>query len=249
MPPPPAQAAEGARGRAQAAVASAGLAGRAHPGLPEHGQRRRARGAAVGASSAARRGAARPGIEEEPTFGAPTRPAAHPPSVPWPRGDADRSVDDGRRQRSGGVASKRSTPPETTARAPSPTSSAPSSPSARMSSRRAGRAGAQAAGGGLGQAAHDEPRERRRQVGEVGERDAVAAGQRGVDDDVEHLGLLAQQLGGAHDVGRRARVDRLQRRRAGRGARARARSPRRRWWRRRARPGRARGTTRRSPRA
>ena len=74
-----------------------------------------------------------------------------------------------------------------------------------------GRAGAQAPGGGLGEPAHDEPRERRRQVRQVRERDAVAAGQRGVDDDVEHLGLLAQQLGGAHDVGRRARVDRLQR--------------------------------------
>ena len=49
-------------------------------------------------------------------------------------------------------------------------------------------------------------------VGEIQQRDAVAPGQRRVDDDVEHLGLLAQQLGGAHDVGRRARVDRLQRR-------------------------------------
>ena len=48
------------RGRAKAAaLASAGLAGRAHPGLPEHGQRRRARGPAVGRSSAGARGAAR----------------------------------------------------------------------------------------------------------------------------------------------------------------------------------------------
>ena len=39
---------EAAGGRAQAAVAPAGLAGRAHPGLPEHGQRRGARGSAVG---------------------------------------------------------------------------------------------------------------------------------------------------------------------------------------------------------
>src|SRR3954466_10515935 len=63
----------------------------------------------------------------------------------------------------------------------------------------AGRAGAQPAGRLLGEAAHDEPPQRARQRRQVVDRDPVAAGESGVDDDVEHLGLVAQQLGRAHD--------------------------------------------------
>src|SRR3954466_9523250 len=76
----------------------------------------------------------------------------------------------------------------------------------------AGRASAQLAGRLLGEAAHDEPRERARQRREVTDRDPVAAGERGVDDDVEHLGLVAQQLGRAPAVALGRRVDRAQRR-------------------------------------
>src|SRR4051812_5677085 len=75
----------------------------------------------------------------------------------------------------------------------------------------AGRLGAQLAGGRLGEPAHDEARERARQRGEVVDRDPVATGERGVDDDVEDLGLVAQQLGGAHDVALGGRVDRAER--------------------------------------
>ena len=131
------QPAQAPGGRAQAAVASAGVAGRAHPGLPEHGQRRRAGGAAV-ASGVVARGLritrasrdARAALDASDAASSRRPPddavgRAAPRDLRRPRG-------------SGGVASKCSTPPETTARAPSPTSSAPSSPSARMSSRRAG---------------------------------------------------------------------------------------------------------------
>src|SRR4051812_42357928 len=52
-----------------------------------------------------------------------------------------------------------------------------------------GRLRAQRAGRVLGQAAHDEARERARQRGEVLDRDPVASRQRGVHDDVEDLGL------------------------------------------------------------
>src|SRR3954447_15660257 len=75
----------------------------------------------------------------------------------------------------------------------------------------AGRAGAQSARRVLGQAAHDQPRQRPRQGGQVGDLDPVAPGQRGVDDEVEHLGLVAQQRGGPHDVALGRRVDRAQR--------------------------------------
>ena len=76
----------------------------------------------------------------------------------------------------------------------------------------AGGARAQPAGGVLGQPAHDEPRERGRQRGEVAELDAVAPGERRVDHDVEHLGLVAQQLGGAQQVRLGGRVQLAQRR-------------------------------------
>ena len=96
-------------------------------------------------------------------------------------------------ERPGGVGSTRSTPPLTTARAPSPRSSAPS-PSARISPQATGRAGAQPVDRVLREAPHDEPRERRRQRAEVRDRDVVAAGERRVDDLVEHRRLVAQQL-------------------------------------------------------
>ncbi len=113
-----------------------------------------------------------------------------------------------------GVRSNRSTPPSTTARAPSPTSSIaapPRAPQRQQLGEPRGGARAQPAGGVLGEPPHDEPRERGRQRGEVAERDAVAPGERGVDHDVEHLGLVAQQLGGAQQVRLGGRVQLAQR--------------------------------------
>ena len=69
-------------------------------------------------------------------------------------------------------------------------------------------------------------------------RRAVAV-QLGVDQGVEHLGLVAQQRRRAQHVLRRRRVDPLQLRAAGRGGRGCARSRPPRCWRRRARPARA----------
>src|SRR4051812_5905354 len=76
----------------------------------------------------------------------------------------------------------------------------------------AGRPRAQRAGRILGKAPDDEPREGAGQRGEVLDRDDVAARERGVDDDVEDLRLVAQLLGGPQDVALRGRVDRAQRR-------------------------------------
>ena len=81
-----------------------------------------------------------------------------------------------------------------------------------MSSSRPGARAQKRAGRPLGEAPDDEPRERARQRREVIDRDPVAAGERGVDDDVEDLGLVAQQVGGAHDVALGRRVHRAQRR-------------------------------------
>ena len=83
---------------------------------------------------------------------------------------------------------------------------------ARMSlGRRAARAGDERRRSRvLGQPPHDEPRRAPAAARREARSSAsvVAAGERGVDDDVEHLGLVAQQLGGAHDVASAAGCDR-----------------------------------------
>ena len=117
-----------------------------------------------------------------------------------------------RRPASGGVPSKRRPAPATTARAPSPTSSARRrrAPGCRPAAPRA--RGAQAAGGRLGQPADDEPRERRRQ-----RRRGTASAMRSrpasaVSTTTSSTSASSRSsCGGAHDVGRRARVDGLQR--------------------------------------
>ena len=81
----------------------------------------------------------------------------------------------------------------------------------------AGGAGDGAAGGAVGEPLDDEPPQRRRQLGQPLELDRaagrpVAAAELGVDQRVEHLGLVAQQLRRAEDVARGGRVDLGQRR-------------------------------------
>ena len=112
------------------------------------------------------------------------------------------------------------------ARAPSPRSSAPLAEREDVVEA-AGGAGAEGAGrvarrGGARRAA----RARGGSAARCSTRDAVAAGERRVDDDVEDLGLVAQQLGGAHDVALGRRMRRRAARARGRPARARARNGR-----------------------
>ena len=131
-----------------------------------------------------------------------------------------------------------------------PRSSAPAVASARTSSVRRAARGTAPPVAVLGQPPHDEPGERRRQ-GRAGGRASisVAAGERGVDDRVEHRGLLAQQLGRAQRRWPRRPGGPRAAPAAARGGRGCARRRPTRWWRPRARAGRARGSRRRSPRA
>src|SRR6476469_484621 len=66
------------------------------------------------------------------------------------------------------------------------------------------RARDRAPGGAVGEALNDEPAQGRRQLGEPAQLDRAALGsvgaELGVDQRVEHLGLVAQQLGRAQDV-------------------------------------------------
>ena len=110
------------------------------------------------------------------------------------------------------------------------------------------RAGAQAPRGVLGEPPHDQPGERRRQDRQVLGPDVVAAVEHRRHELVEHLGLLAQELGGPRDVALGRRMQRAQ----GRDEavpRTRARVRRRtRWTSPRARTARATGSAPRSPR-
>ena len=246
MTPPPAQPAEGARGRAQApALASAGVAGRAHPGLPEHGQRRGARGAAVALEFAVARCAAAE-VDSEPEASADSPPELV--ACASRRRRAASAYED--RGGSGGVASKRRTPPETTARAPSPTSSAPASPRARMSSSRPGR-------GRTGRRWRPRPAGARRAA-----RARAAARARSSRARCGRARPARCRRRRRAPRPPRAAARRCARRwppRAGRRPRSAAERPvahaparvalGRRWWRPRARPGRGRGTRPPSPRA
>ena len=82
------------------------------------------------------------------------------------------------------------------------------------------------AGRVLGEADHDEPRERRGQRREVRERDPRAAGERDADDLVEDLGFGAQDLDGARRCSRPPRGGPTRAPAARRGGCARARSGR-----------------------